>query len=349
MENILVTGGAGFVGSHTCLTLLEKGYEIFCIDSYINSSRESLRRVNKLFSRSKFSKNRLNIFEGDLRDEFFLNKVFKEAINNKKRIDGVIHFAGLKSVKDSVFNPILYWESNVYSSISLLKAMVKHECKTIVFSSSATIYGQSQKSKIDESSILDPIHPYGTTKLVIEKLLSNLNIQTESDWRIANLRYFNPIGSHPSGFIGENPLGVPNNIFPSITNVALGNLNQLKIFGNDWNTKDGTAIRDYIHVMDLAEGHARTIEYLNNTKSQTLNMNIGTGCGTSVLELVNTFEEVNKIKVPYKFFKRRDGDVERLVADNTLLKSTLNWTPSMNLCDMCKDGWKWQYNNPNGY
>ena len=185
-----------------------------------------------------------------------------------KKIDGVIHFAGLKSVKESFYNPILYWDSNVYSSINLLKVMVKFECKTIVFSSSSTIYGQSQKLKIDESCITNPIDPYGTTKMVIEKLLINLNIQPESDWRIANLRYFNPIGAHTSGFIGDNPRGVPNNIFPCITKVAIGDSNELEIFGNDWNTKDGTAVRDYIHVMDLAEGHVRTLEYLKNTKSQ---------------------------------------------------------------------------------
>ena len=349
MENILVTGGAGFIGSHTCLTLLEKGYEIFCIDSYINSSRESLRRVKNLFSRNKYSKNKLNVYEGDLRDEFFLNKIFKEAIKNKKKIDGVIHFAGLKSVKESVYNPLLYWDLNVNSSINLLKVMNKYHCKTIVFSSSASIYGNSKKLKIDESSLLNPINPYGVTKMVIEKMLSNLNIQPQADWRIANLRYFNPIGSHPSGLIGENPLGVPNNIFPLITNVALGNLNELQIFGNDWDTKDGTGVRDYIHVMDLAEGHARTLEYLDNNKSQTLNMNIGTGTGTSVLDLVNTFQEVNKIKIPYKFSNRREGDVDRLVSDNTLMKSKLEWAPIKDLRDMCKDGWKWQCNNPKGY
>ena len=349
MKNILVTGGAGFIGSHTCYHLLEKGYEIFSIDSYINSSRESLKRINKLFKRNKNFKNKLNVYEGDLRDEDFLNKIFKEAINHKKRIDAVIHFAGLKSVKESFYNPLQYWDANVNSSINLLKVMAKYECKKIVFSSSATIYGQSKKLKIDESCILKPINPYGTTKMVIEKLLSNLNTKSEADWKIANLRYFNPIGAHSSGLIGELPLGVPNNIFPLITNVAIGNFDELRIFGNDYDTKDGTCIRDYIHIMDLAEGHTRTLEYLNNNESQTLNMNIGTGSAVSVLDLVNTFQEVNKIKIPYKFVQRREGDVERLVADNTLMKSTLNWTPKKNLVDMCRDGWKWQSNNPKGY
>jgi len=349
LKNILVTGGAGFIGSHTCYHLLEKGYEIFSIDSYINSSRESLKRINKLFARNKNFQNKLNVYEGDLRDEDFLNKIFKEAINDKKRIDAVIHFAGLKSVKESIYNPLLYWDANVNSSINLLKVMAKYECKKIVFSSSATIYGQSKKLKIDENCILKPINPYGTTKMVIEKLLSNLNTKSEADWKIANLRYFNPIGAHSSGLIGELPLGVPNNIFPFITNVALGNFDELRIFGNDYDTKDGTGIRDYIHIMDLAEGHTRTLEYLNNNESQTLNMNIGTGSAVSVLDLVNTFQEVNKIKIPYKFVQRREGDVERLVADNTLMKSTLNWTPKKNLVDMCRDGWKWHSNNTKGY
>tara|TARA_B100001248_G_C27343992_1_gene437751 strand:+ start:175 stop:1224 length:1050 start_codon:yes stop_codon:yes gene_type:complete len=349
MKNILVTGGAGFIGSHTCFNLLEKGYEIFSIDSYINSSRESLIRINEFFSINKTSRNKINIYEGDLRDEVFLNKIFQDAISDKKRIDAVIHFAGLKSVKESFYNPLLYWDSNVNSSINLLKVMNKYECKTIVFSSSATIYGHSEKLKIDEDCNLKPINPYGTTKMVIEKLLTNLNIQSDSDWKIANLRYFNPIGAHSSGLIGENPIGVPNNIFPYITNVALGNFNELKIFGNDWDTNDGTGIRDYVHIMDLAEGHSRTLEYLNKNESQTLNMNIGTGFGASVLELVNTFQEVNKIKIPYKFVNRREGDIERLVADNTLMKSKLKWIPEKNLFDMCKDGWNWQSKNPKGF
>tara|TARA_B100000963_G_scaffold337749_1_gene334016 strand:+ start:323 stop:1372 length:1050 start_codon:yes stop_codon:yes gene_type:complete len=349
LKNIVVTGGAGFIGSHTCLALLQKGYEIYSIDSYINSSPESLKRVEQLFSKNKNFKNRLNTFKGDLRDEYFLKEVFENALKDGRNIDGVIHFAGLKSVRNSVLDPISYWDANVNSTISLLKIMNKYDCKTIVFSSSATIYGKLVKRNLDEKCPLDPINPYGFTKMVIEKFLGNVYKTPESDWRIANLRYFNPIGSHNSGLIGENPLGIPNNIFPYITNVALGNFKELKIFGDDWPTKDGTGIRDYIHVMDLAEGHVRTLEFLLDNKSQLLNMNIGTGNGISVLDLVKTFEAVNNIKIPYKFVSRREGDVARLVADNTILKSNLKWEPRKTLKDMCIDGWRWQSSNPNGY
>ena len=348
--SILVTGGAGFIGSHTCLNLLEKGYEVYVIDSFINSSPESLKRVMQIYKRNQNKlDNKLNLYKGDLRNKSLLEEVFTIAKNNGNNIEGVIHFAGLKSVKESIKEPLLYWDSNVNSSLNLLEAMKNNHCHTIVFSSSATIYGNVNANKIKESCRINPINPYGNTKAVIESLLSDVYASNESLWRVANLRYFNPIGAHSSGLIGENPNGIPNNIFPFITNVALGNLSELKVFGNDWPTPDGTGVRDYIHVMDLADGHIKTLEYLLKNKPQIQCLNLGTGKGTSVLDLINSFQEVNEVKIPFEFSNRRNGDVAKLVADNSLVKSLINWTPKKSLIDMCRDGFKWQTLNPNGY
>ena len=350
MKSILVTGGSGFIGSHTCLALLEKGYNIFSLDSYINSSQKSLLKVVEILEIQGLSiRDKLHIYKGNLNDELLIKKIFEDALRQKKEIYGVIHFAGLKSVKESVSNPILYWENNLSGSITLLKVMNQFNCRNIVFSSSATIYGETDKEFINELANIGPINPYGQTKLAIEKFLEDIYKTPKKYWSIANLRYFNPIGAHSSGLIGEDPIGMPNNIFPYLTAVALGKYKMIKIFGNDWPTKDGTCIRDYIHVMDLAEGHLKTLEYLFNNKSQFINMNLGTGLGVSVLELIKTFENVNNINIPYVFTKRREGDVARLVADNSYTKSVLSWKPKRSLNDMCKDGWKWQLNNPKGF
>ena len=353
MKKILVTGGAGFIGSHTCLVLLQKGYEIFVIDSFINSSRESLKNVLKIIDEDKnssFSK-KLHVFEGDIRNRELLDDIFNKSRSDGhgNGIKGVIHFAGLKAVEESVNNPFLYWKSNIFGSVNLFDVMHKNNCHTLVFSSSASIYGKNLKEKIDENSLINPINPYGTTKMVIERLLEDLQRSFDLSWRIANLRYFNPIGAHQSGLIGENPVGIPNNIFPYITKVALGTLKEVRIFGDDWPTIDGTGVRDYIHVMDLAEGHIKALEFLFENKPNIINMNLGTGKGSSVLELINTFQNVNNVKIPYVFNSRRSGDVASLVANNSLAKKLLKWEPNRSLSQMCKDGWKWQFKNPEGY
>tara|TARA_B100001250_G_scaffold271128_1_gene234034 strand:- start:368 stop:1426 length:1059 start_codon:yes stop_codon:yes gene_type:complete len=347
---VLVTGGAGFVGSHTCFSLLEKGYEIIVIDSYINSHKKSLQRVQEILkNNTKIDKLNIEIVKADIRDENVLDKLFLEYKKSGKPIQAVIHFAGLKSVKESVLNPLLYWDVNVNGSINLLRVMDKYNCRTIVFSSSATIYGLSNNVPLKEDSYIKPINPYGRTKLAIEQILNDTYNSDPDKWKMANLRYFNPIGAHPSGKIGEDPIGIPNNIFPYITQVAAGVLDEFTIFGNDWPTLDGTCIRDYIHVMDLAEGHIATLKYLNKGETKIVNINLGTGLGTSVLELIDTFEKVNNIKISKKFSSRRIGDTCTVIADNTLALSFLEWSPKRDLTKMCLDGWKWQSLNPKGY
>ena len=346
----LLTGGAGFIGSHTCLALLEKGYEVIVVDSFINSSKKSLERVLEIMRMGgKNHSERLVVEEVDLRDLKALNNVFLNAINNGKKIDAVIHFAGLKSVSDSISNPLNYWDVNVYGTINLVKTMEIFNCKSIVFSSSATIYDPSGSNLIDENYKLSPINPYGNTKYSIEILLRDLFNSSNKNWKIFNLRYFNPIGAHYSGLIGENPIGIPNNIYPLITKVAAKKIKHLEIFGSDWDTEDGTGVRDYIHVMDLAEGHVKAAEKILESKSEVMNINLGTGKGTSVLELINTFQDVNKVKIPFVFGKRRLGDYGKVVANNSLAIEFLNWKPFRTIEDMCSDGWKWQKLNPNGY
>ena len=350
MKNILVTGGAGFIGSHTCLVLLEKGYKIFVIDSFENSSPRSLARVLELHKKkTNKSIDQLKIFKGNLCDKNFLREVFKFIGNLNKKIDGVIHFAGLKSVTNSILNPLLYWRTNVLGTINLLDIMKEYNCDNFVFSSSATIYDQKENILLKENGKLSPINPYANTKFTIEMILKDLSKSSSKSLKIASLRYFNPIGAHESGLIGEYPKGIPNNIFPLITNTALGLQKELNIYGNDWPTKDGTPVRDYIHVMDLAESHIKILEYLFSNKSTFLTLNIGTGIGTSVLKLINTFERTNNVKIRYQFAKRREGDTAFLVADNSLLLSKFNYKPKRGLEDMCRDGWKWISLNPNGY
>ena len=349
MKNILITGGTGFIGSHTCVTLLSEGYNVYLIDSLVNSSKISLLKIEEIFRNKNIDiTNKLRFFEGDIRKKDFIDYVFKTALKEKKAIDGVIHFAGLKAVAESVINPLNYWENNVLGSYNLIKIMEENNCKTIVFSSSATVYGNTSEDFLKEDFSLAPTNPYGTTKLTVEKMLNDNYQNINENWKIAILRYFNPIGAHKSGLIGENPLQKPNNIFPIIINSAY-NKKKLKVFGNDWPTTDGTCIRDYIHVMDLADGHIKALEFLFRNKTQLIKLNIGTGKGHSVLELIKTFENVNNVSVPFEFDKRRDGDVCHLVADNSKAKLILNWSPAKSLKEMCIDGWKWKNINPKGY
>ena len=350
MNRVLVTGGAGYIGSHTSLLLLQEGYEIIIVDSLINSSVSSIEKIIEICSKNNLEINKkIHFFKLDLRNENSLSEIFYDFQNKGKPIESVIHFAGLKAVGDSVKNPISYWDSNVNGTINLLKVMEKFDCKTIVFSSSATIYEYAKDAAIREDAKIYPTNPYGSTKASIEKLLDEIFYSSPKQWRISDLRYFNPIGAHPSGIIGENPLGLPDNIFPFISQVALGKLKELRIFGNDWPTHDGTAVRDYIHIMDLAEGHVKTLNYLLRIEPQVLKFNLGTGKGTSVLELLNIFKKVNNLEVPYVFTDRREGDIASIIADNTLAISSLKWTPKKTLEDMCRDEWKWRSMNPNGY
>ena len=345
MKRILVTGGCGFIGSHTCLALLEENYEVWVIDSLINSSEISLERIKILNTKPV----NLYLFKGDLRNIDFIRNVFKKAQNENINFAGVIHFAGLKSVGESMCDPIKYWDSNVIGTINLIRVMEEYNTKTIVFSSSATIYGLNDTNLIKETAEIRSINPYGTTKIVIENLLNDLYISSPKEWRISSLRYFNPIGAHPSGLIGEDPLGKPNNIFPMIMQVAIGRLDKLKVFGNDWETSDGTGVRDYIHVVDLADGHIHALSFLLNKGPQIINLNLGTSKGTSVLELIDTFERVNNVQIKYEFTDKRKGDSCSVIADNSYASSLLNWTPKRSIKQMCIDGWKWQSANPKGY
>ena len=350
MTSILVTGGAGFIGSHTCLLLLEKGHEIFVIDSFINSSVKSLDSVLLTLEKmNMFREDKLHLFKGDLRIVDDIEKVFKNSFEINKPISKVIHFAGLKSITESNREPIKYWETNVLGTINLLKIMKKYDCKNIVFSSSASVYKPSSKKLLFESDTCEPVNPYGNTKLAIEKILLNLFDSDPLNWRIACLRYFNPVGSHEYGLMGEAPVSNTDNIFPKLTKVAMGKLEKIKIFGCNWPTKDGTCVRDYIHVMDVAEGHLFALNYLINHKPQTLTLNLGTGKGTSVLELIRIFEKVNNVLIPFCFVDRRPGESAFVVADNTMAKKLLNWAPQRNTHDICKDGWNWQIKNPNGF
>ncbi len=350
MNRILLTGGAGFIGSHICLLLLEKGFEVVVIDSFVNSSRNSLKRVLTIISKTKSENvNNLITIKGDLRNINDIKSAFEISKKENKPIMAVIHLAGLKSVRESCLKPLIYWENNLISSINLINVMDQFNCRNIVFSSSATVYKNKFNSLLSEKDFCEPVNPYGQTKLAVDNLLKDLYQSSPSEWRIASLRYFNPVGSHFSGLIGEDPLGDPNNLFPQITRVASGKLEKIKIFGSDWPTPDGTGIRDYIHIMDLADGHFSVLNYLLNKKPQFLTLNLGTGKGTSVLQLIKIFERVNKVTIPLSFEDRRPGDNAFVVADNSLAKLILNWTPKRNLEKICEDGWKWQLKNPRGY
>ena len=350
MKSILVTGGTGFIGSHTSLLLLEKGYSLIILDSLINSSKNVIDRILTILESKKVNFNeRIKFVKGDIKNKLDIEEAFDLGNSLDQKIEAVIHFAGLKSVSDSVFNPITYWQNNVIGTINLLEIMQKNNCKTFVFSSSATVYKSRSDKLLDEQDICAPVNPYGNTKLTIERILLDLQKSQPLEWKIACLRYFNPVGAHKSGLIGEDPLKKANNIFPNITQVAIGKLNGIKIFGSDWPTPDGTGIRDYIHVMDLAEGHLSALNYLTKQKPQILTLNLGTGVGTSVLGIIKKFEEVNKVSIPFHFEERRKGDNAFVVSDNSLAKSILCWIPTRDIEDICKDGWNWQIKNPNGY
>ena len=344
MRTLLITGGLGFIGSHTCIELVKKGYSVYIVDSLKNSHFSILNRIRNILKEDDQNISRIKFFKGDMRNKNFLNSVFEKATENGDVIEGVIHFAGLKSVHQSLINPLEYWSNNIIPVLNLIDIMQLNKTKNIIFSSSAAVYSPLNKSPINERGNLGPISPYGKTKYCIEEILMDIFKSTSESWRIVNLRYFNPIGAHPSGLIGEMPMGIPNNIFPLINNVASRQIDTLKIFGNDWDTKDGTPVRDYIHVMDLVHGHIMAYEHIIKEKSQVLTLNLGTGKGTSVLELINTFQKVNNVNVPYVFVKKREGDLSEIFADNSLAFKLFGWYPKKNLSDMCKDGWKWQNN-----
>lgn len=340
---ILVTGGAGYIGSHTIIELYKAGYtNIVVIDNLSNSSKISLEKVKEILRKEKIKCN-IKFIQADIKDKLKLDEIF-----DRFDIDSVIHFAGLKSVKKSVISPLEYYKNNVYGTINLLESMKNHNCKKIVFSSSATVYGNPNTVPITEDfPVGSTINPYGTSKYMIERILQDLK-KSDQDFRIAILRYFNPIGAHESGLIGEDPKGIPDNLMPFISQVAIGKIKYLSIFGNDYDTKDGTGIRDYVHVVDLANAHIKALEYISNT-NEILIANIGTGRGVSVLEFVNAFEESTRKRIPYKIKPRRLGDIAECYADTSYANKVLDWKEEKSIQDACIDTWRWQTKNPNGY
>ncbi len=346
MAHFLITGGAGFIGSHTALVLLEAGHSLVVLDNFANSSPEALRRVAALAGLGDGS--RLQVIKGDIRQPADLDRALAAAGPGGEPVAGVIHFAGLKAVGESVQQPLHYWDVNVNGSRLLVEAMQRHGCRTLVFSSSATLYGLPEAVPIPESAPVRPINPYGHTKAAVEQLLADV-AASEAGWRIARLRYFNPVGAHPSGRIGEDPDGIPNNLFPFISQVAVGRRAQLRVFGGDWPTPDGTGVRDYIHVMDLADGHRAALDRLLAHGPELLTLNLGSGQGHSVLELVAALEAASGRSVPYAIVDRRPGDAATTVADPALAATLLNWRTQRSLADICRDGWAWQSANPQGY
>ncbi len=334
--SILVTGGAGYIGSHTCLELLRKGYDVVVVDNLSNSSEEALKRVEKLAGKE------LTFYQFNVEDKENLSKIFEQ-----EKIEAVIHFAGLKSVGESVHKPLVYYYNNLVSTLVLCEVMTEFNVKKLVFSSSATVYGNPQTVPIKEDFPLSVTNPYGRTKLMQEEMLRDL-VVADSEWKIILLRYFNPIGADKSGMIGEDPHGIPNNLVPYITQVAVGKLKELQVFGADYDTKDGSGVRDYIHVTDLAIGHVKSIEKLNQIEG-VKTYNLGTGKGYSVLEMVAAFAEVCKKPIPYAVKERRPGDIATCYADPSLAKEELGFTAAIELSEMCEDAYRWQCNNPNGY
>jgi UDP-glucose 4-epimerase len=333
---ILVTGGAGFIGSHTCVELLQAGHQVIVVDNLVNSKKESLERVQELAGKP------LLFYKMDLLDKPALNSVFASY-----SIDAVIHFAGFKAVGESVTIPLRYYHNNVTGTLILCEVMKEHKVKNLVFSSSCTVYGEPHKVPITEDFPLHATNPYGRSKLMIEEILQDLQ-RADGIWNIAILRYFNPVGAHPSGRIGEDPNGIPNNLFPYIAQVAVGKLPELCVLGHDYPTHDGTGVRDYIHVVDLALGHLKALEKLASNPG-VVTYNLGTGRGYSVLEVVSAFEKAAGKKLPYKIVGRRPGDVASSYADPTKAKIELGWLTQRGIDDMCADTWRWQSNNPNGY
>lgn len=333
---ILVTGGAGYIGSHTCVELIAAGHEIVVIDNFCNASEESVRRVEKITGKS------IKLYRGDVRDRALLDKIFEE-----NKIDSVIHFAGLKAVGESCRMPIEYYDNNLGGTLVLLDAMRAHGCKSIVFSSSATVYGTPEKLPLDETCKTGgTTNPYGTSKYFQEIMLSDV-YKSDGEWTVVLLRYFNPVGAHESGLIGEDPKGIPNNLMPYIAKVAIGELKEVGVFGDDYKTHDGTGVRDYIHVVDLARGHVAAIEKIK--KPGVYTYNLGTGIGYSVLDAIHAFEKACGHKIAYSIKPRRDGDVDSNYADSTKALKELGWKAEYSLDDMCASMWKWQSQNPKGY
>mgnify|MGYP005984911745 CR=1 FL=1 len=338
--NILVTGGAGYIGSHTLVELSAAGFDFVVYDNLSNSSKESLKAVEKIINK------KIDFVQGDIRDKNKLQEVF-----DKYDIDSVIHFAGLKAVGESVEKPLEYYDNNVTGTQRLLEVMKKNNCNKIVFSSSATVYGDPQSTPIKEDFPTGgTTNPYGTSKYMIERILQDLQI-SDNSFKIAILRYFNPVGAHESGTIGEDPNGIPNNLMPFISQVAVGKREFLSVFGSDYDTHDGTGVRDYIHVVDLAYGHVKAIEYLNKQEKniKPLIVNLGTGNGYSVLDVVKAFEKASSKTITYKLVDRRTGDIAKCFADPSFAKEVLNWEAKKDIEEMCADSWNWQSNNPNGY
>ena len=335
--NILVTGGSGYIGSHTCLELLESGYGVVVIDNLCNSNPKSLERVRSLTGKD------IKFYEGDVRDEELLRKIFAE-----NKIDAVIHFAGLKAVGESVAQPWRYYDNNLNSTLVLTKVMNEVGVKRIIFSSSATVYSGDNEMPLRETSRTgNCTNPYGWTKYMTEQILSGMAF-ADKEWSVVLLRYFNPIGAHPSGLIGEDPRGIPNNLMPYITQVAIGRREYLSIYGDDYDTHDGTGVRDYIHVVDLSKGHVAAVKYAVNNLGCDV-FNLGTGTGYSVLDMVKAFEEANGLKLPYKIVARRPGDLATCYADPAKSEKVLGWKAEKTLVDMCRDSWNWQSKNPMGY
>jgi UDP-glucose 4-epimerase len=335
-RRILVTGGAGYIGSHTVLALLEAGHEVLIVDNLSNSSAKVLPRLEQLSGQV------IPFVQADVRDGAALDRIFAE-----HRIDGVIHFAGLKAVGESVAQPLSYLDNHIGSTLALLQAMDRANVRRIVFSSSATVYGDPEQVPITESSRLQVTNPYGRTKLMCEDILRDLLV-SDPRWQVAILRYFNPVGAHISGTIGEHPNGIPNNLMPFITQVAVGQREFLSIFGQDYPTPDGTGVRDYIHVVDLAQGHLAALNYLQQQQA-SITVNLGTGRGVSVKELADTFARVTGVPVPYRFVDRRPGDVAACYADTRLAQEALGWQAQLGVERMCQDAWRWQSQNPKGY
>ena len=333
---VLVTGGAGYIGSHTCVELANAGYDFVVYDNLSNSSKEAINRVEKIIGK------KVEFIKGDIRDRDKLQEVF-----DRFKIGSVIHFAGLKAVGESVEKPLEYYDNNVNGTLVLCDVMRKNNCKKIVFSSSATVYGDPHTVPIKEDFPLSATNPYGRSKLFIEYILKDLYI-SDNSWKVILLRYFNPVGAHKSGLIGEDPNGIPNNLMPYISQVAVGKRGHLNVFGNDYPTKDGTGVRDYIHVVDLARGHVKALDKIGGI-NEVLAVNLGTGKGYSVLDMVKAFEKASGKKVPYKFTKRRAGDVATVYADPSYAKEVLEWEAKMGIDKMCEDTWRWQRQNPNGY
>ena len=335
--SVLVTGGAGFIGSHTCVELLEAGFDVVVCDNLSNASEEALKRVEKITGKS------VKFYKTDIRDRAGLDAIFE-----KENIDSVIHFAGLKAVGESVEKPLMYYDNNIHGTLVLCEAMKKAGCKSIVFSSSATVYGDPHTVPIKEDFPLHATNPYGRTKLMIEEILQDLCV-SDPEWKVILLRYFNPIGAHESGMIGEDPKGIPNNLVPYVAQVAIGKHEFVRVFGNDYNTPDGTGVRDYIHVVDLAKGHVCALRKIEASDPGVLIYNLGTGNGYSVLDVVKAYGKACGKELPYKILDRRPGDIATCYADPAKAKAELGWEAQFDIERMCADSWKWQSTNPEGY